>query len=183
MRSWPTCVVQPDAAGALRCRRLQRRAGAALRKTHAIDVFVDEPRSNPARPAASAHDFVWRHRQAPYDLTVYQLGNSSHHDYRWPYLFRYPGLVVLHDVRLHHARAAALLRRERADDYRARVRVEPPAVSPDLAELAVAGFDSPLYYAWPMTRLIAQSARRVAVHTRAAARELERDVPRGRLST
>ena len=27
----------------------------------------------------------------PYDLTVYQVGNSSNHDYLWPYLFRFPG--------------------------------------------------------------------------------------------
>ena len=58
----------------------------------------------------------------PYDLTVYQIGNSSHHDYIWPYLFRYPGLTVLHDAHLHHARAAALLRTNTAaDDFRARV--------------------------------------------------------------
>src|SRR5919197_774591 len=25
---------------------------------------------------ARAHDFVWRHRRAPYDLIVYQLGNA-----------------------------------------------------------------------------------------------------------
>src|SRR5438874_5550016 len=39
--------------------------------------------------AISAHDFVWRHRQQPYDLTVFQFGNSSHHDYLWPYALRY----------------------------------------------------------------------------------------------
>src|ERR1044072_7754874 len=87
---------------------------AALRSEHRIDVFVDEPvAAAPARrpePARSAHEFVWRQRQAPYDLTVYQLGNSSHHDYLWPYLFRYPGLTVLNDDHLHNARAAQLLR-------------------------------------------------------------------------
>ena len=67
-------------------------------------------------PGRSAHDFLWRRHRAPYDLTVYQLGNSSHHDYQWPYLFRFPGLVVLHDAHLHHARAAACCGRG-ADDY------------------------------------------------------------------
>ena len=107
----------------------------------------------------SAHDFVWRHQQQPYDLTVYQVGNSSHHDYLWPYLFRYPGLTVLHDAHLHHARAAALLRTLRAADYRAEFAWNHPDVNPDLAELAVAGFDNHLYYAWPMTRLVARAPR------------------------
>src|SRR6478672_11119996 len=80
----------------------------ALADEHAIDVYTH----------TNAYDFVWRHRQTPYDVVVYQMGNSSHHDYIWPYLFRYPGLTVLHDAHLHHARAATLLRTKRVQDYR-----------------------------------------------------------------
>jgi DNA-binding transcriptional LysR family regulator len=64
---------------------------AALADEHQIDCFVDEPLAGGAcagHPLLSAHDFVWRHRRAPYDLVVYQLGNSSHHNYQWPYVFR-----------------------------------------------------------------------------------------------
>ena len=46
---------------------------------------------HPGEGLASAHDFVWSHRRAPYDLTVFQLGNAACHDYMWGYLFRYPG--------------------------------------------------------------------------------------------
>src|SRR5688572_13064545 len=77
----------------------------------AIDVFVDR---NPARSedhVFSAHDVVWRQRRNPYDVTVFHLGNASCHDYMWAYLFRYPGLVVLHDAQLHQARALWLTRR------------------------------------------------------------------------
>ena len=35
---------------------------------------------------------------------------------------------------------------------------------PDLAELAIAGFDNHLYYSWPMTRLVVQASRLTAVH-------------------
>ena len=56
-----------------------------------------------------AHDFVWKQQRAPYDLIVYQLGNARWHDYMWAYLVAYPGLVVLHDIRVHHARARHLL--------------------------------------------------------------------------
>lgn len=159
---------------------------------HAIDVFVDERDARLAALAArhedpapregdvrvqSAHDFVWRAARGQYDLNVYQLGNSQLHEYIWPYLFQWPGLVVLHDARLHHARGRALLRRGRADDYRAEFRWNHPDVSPDLAELAVRGFDGPYYYHWPMTRAVVASARVVACHSRGAAAELAEQFP------
>ena len=78
-----------------------------------IDVFVDEESAGGERPGPSgsdrpnvsnvtvlgAHDFLWRHTRRPYDVIVYQLGNAPCHDYMWPYLVRFPGLVVLHGVR------------------------------------------------------------------------------------
>jgi glycosyltransferase involved in cell wall biosynthesis len=147
-----------------------------LRTRHQIDVYVDgTPGTTPG--ADPAHEFVWRHRINPYDLTVYQVGNSSHHDYLWPYLFRYPGLTVLHDAHLHHARAAQLLRTKRAADYRAEFAANHPHVHPDLAELAVAGFDNYLYYSWPMTRLVIEASRLTAVHTESTARELTAEHP------
>jgi glycosyltransferase involved in cell wall biosynthesis len=138
----------------------------------AIDVYVDERVARVAADAHSAHDFVWRHRRQPYDLTIFQFGNSSHHDYAWPYALRYPGLVVLHDTHLHHARAALLLRERRVDDYRAEFTWNQPAANPDLAEIAIAGFDSTLYYEWPMARVLVETARLVAVHGEGARNEL-----------
>lgn len=123
-------------------------------------------------PSGTAHDFPWTHRQRPYDLIVYQFGNSSHHDYQWAYALRYPGLVVLHDTHLHHARAAFLLRERRAADYRAEFAWNHPEVTADVAELAVAGFDSGLYYQWPMVRALVDASRLVAVHGEATRRLL-----------
>ena len=139
---------------------------------HSIDVFADEPVARATPRARSAHDFVWQHLRQPYDLVVYQFGNSSHHDYTWPYALRYPGLVVLHDTHLHHARAALLLRERRLDDYRREFAWDQPGENPDLAELAVAGLDSALYYRWPMVRALIAASRLTAVHGEGAAREL-----------
>ena len=47
---------------------------------------------------------------------LYQVGNSSHHDFLYPALFRHPGVLVLHDLVLHHAR---LLSHLRSDEVRA----------------------------------------------------------------
>jgi glycosyltransferase involved in cell wall biosynthesis len=156
---------------------------AALRDDHQIDVYVDEPVVSLAPGTHSAHDFVWRHQRAPYDLTVYALGNSSHHDYEWPYLFRYPGLTVLHDAHLHHARAAALLRTFRAAHYRTELAWNHPESARDVAELAVKGFDNHLHYFWPMTRLVARASRVVAVHAAAIAERLREESPGARIET
>ncbi len=156
---------------------------AGLRASHDVDVFADEPSAHAARgggsanPVRSAHDFVWEHRLRAYDLTVFQLGNSSAHDFLWPYLFRFPGLAVLHDVHLQHARAAALLRARRGNEYRDEFKANHPGTSPDMAELAVRGFDSHLYYGWPMTKLVVDASRITAVHSALSAEALRGQSP------
>src|SRR6476469_3418510 len=121
------------------------RTGIAACSAEAVDALTARGYQIDRYPESRAHDFPWIEQQRPYDLIVYQFGNSSHHDYMWPYALRYPGLAVLHDTHLHHARAALLWREKRAVDYRRELAWSEPGVNPDAAELAVAGFDSRLY--------------------------------------
>jgi len=155
---------------------------------HAIDVFVDAKRRRldpvaDAPPAAggvrvlSAHDFIWRRRKYPYDLPVYQIGNSHLHRFIWAYLFKYPGLAVLHDGRVHHARAEALVPHARTPDYRAEFAWNHPDVPPAAAEFAALGLDGILYYQWPMLRGVVESARLVAPHSRGLHRMIARQWP------
>lgn len=143
----------------------------ALARHAAIDVFLDRPptpRGTPGDAAVrlwSAYEFPRLHAAAPYDLVVYQLGNAGCHDYMWAYLVRYPGLVVLHDAQLHHARAASLMRQGRADDYRAEFRFSHPDASPEVAEFVVNGLQGSPYYLWPHRRVPLAASRAVAVHS------------------
>jgi glycosyltransferase involved in cell wall biosynthesis len=156
-----------------------------LRHRHEIDLFVDDGVWRAAGghlhagrgpltvalagplglPLFRAYDFAVAHERAPYDLVVYQTGNAGCHRYMWPYLFRWPGLVVLHDAALHHARAQALLLDKRADDYRAEFRFNHPGVDPRVADFVVAGLQGSPYYLWPMLRLVMNRARALAVHS------------------
>ena len=171
----------PVATGVARC---SADLIAALGATHEIEVFVDESNlKKTGSRAYSAHDFLWRHHRQAYDLVVYQLGNSSHHDYQWPYLFRFPGLVVLHDAHLHHARASCLLRTSRADDYRAEFAANHPGANPALAELTIAGFDNHLHYLSSMTKLVVERSRTAAVHSSATAGRLRTISPGARIET
>ena len=143
-----------------------------LAPAHAIDAFS----------AANVRDFLWQARREPYDLVVYQLGNAACHDFMWGYLAAFPGLVVLHDARLHQARARDLLRQallqpERADDYRREFCYDHPEAPRDFVEYAVAGLGGPIYYCWPMLRAVLRTARLVAVHNPRVAADLREEYP------
>src|SRR5712664_4142156 len=138
-----------------------------LERELAIDRF-DEPR---------AHDFIWRNQRAPYDLIVYQLGNASCHDFVWAYLARFPGLVVVHDPTLHHARARQLLAERRFDDYRREFWFDHPAANRDFVEYAVEGLGGPIYYFWSMLPAVMKTARMVAVHNERVAADLREEFP------
>jgi glycosyltransferase involved in cell wall biosynthesis len=157
---------------------------ALAARAHAIDVFVDDaavpvPARQPDTPPApgearvsSAHDFVWRHARDPYDLVIYQIGNSRLHEFIWPYLFRWPGLVVLHDARLHHARGRALLMRQKKQAYRDEFYFDHPDAADGAAELGVRGYAGVFYYQWPMVRAVIEASRLTASHSRGAQAEL-----------
>ena len=138
-----------------------------LAPTHAIDCFSE----------ANARDFVWKARRDPYELVVYQLGNAPCHDYMWAYLAAYPGLVVLHDARLHQSRARSLLQQGRFDDYRREFWYDHPDARRDFVEYAVEGLGGPIYYCWPMLRAVLRTARQVAVHNPRVAADLLEEFP------
>ena len=160
---------------------------AALAPDADIDVFVDDddpadlaPRLGGSVAVRPAHDFVWMQARRPYDLTVYQLANAASHAYLWGYAVRYPGLAVLHDQVLHHARGAHLRRAHRRRDYRAEVRYDRPdleASIPAVADLAVPH----LLANWPLVRPILATARRCVVHDSAAADDFRGRYPEGRV--
>ena len=129
--------------------------------------------------ALNAHEFVWRHRRTPYHLTVYQLGNATCHDFMWAYLFRYPGLVVLHDLQLHQARALYLTKRwhPRIDDYMAEVRANHPDAPADLPYLVLARMADRMYQHWPLTRLVIERSRTTVVHNQWVAEDLRAKHP------
>jgi glycosyltransferase involved in cell wall biosynthesis len=49
----------------------------------------------------SFHHSDFSEKVEQYDEVLYQLGNSSNHSYMLPYLDKYPGVVVMHDVHYH----------------------------------------------------------------------------------
>ena len=153
-----------------------------LARRHCIDLFTntqpDERAGVPrgATAAFSAHDFVWKHARHAYDLIMYQLGNSSVHDYMWPYLTRYPGLVVIHDGNLHDARASYYFSRGDYAGYRAEFVYNDPRHGA-ASELGIGGQLTALKTYWPMLRTPIACARTVAVHNSWLAAQLREHHP------
>jgi glycosyltransferase involved in cell wall biosynthesis len=167
----------------------------ALAGGHEIDVYVDrdvwDARVGEARrgrdgywsfeslgcQVRAAHDFLPLHARAAYELVTYQLGNAACHDYMWPYLMRCPGLVVLHDRHVHHARARALLQQARADDYRAELASAEPGAPPGVADWVIAGVGNMAAWLWPLTGDLVRASRAIAVHYPRVADELREQTP------
>jgi glycosyltransferase involved in cell wall biosynthesis len=160
-----------------------------LASRHQIEAFVDDGdrRRGVAGtdPVAGvlvrgAHDFPWRHATEPFDACVFQLGNERCHDYIWPYMVRYPGLVVIHDGQLHQARAASLIERNHLDQYRAEFSYCHPRAPHALHEVVICGMAdaiASMYYDHPMVRIPVEAARVAAVHNRLMAEELSEKHP------
>ena len=150
----------PSSSASLPCHRTALLA--RLKDRYAIDRYIGTApgqRHNVPPRTFSAHDFVWKQLQDPYDLTVYDVADSPRHDFVWPYLVRYPGLVVLHDERLHRSRARILFAQARGDAYHAEFHYNHPEANPDIPELNLAMLVGATSELWPMRRVIIESSR------------------------
>jgi glycosyltransferase involved in cell wall biosynthesis len=133
-----------------------------LKQQYEVDVFVENRlRRNGVYPH---HDFYRRHSIRPYDLTLYQLGNSTFHEYTYGYMYHYPGATVFHDSCLHHSRAAMWVRRGYYQEYEEEVRLEYSQADQITAALRARKDGGLLLYYFPFVKLILQCSLAAASH-------------------
>lgn len=76
-----------------------------------IDVYIDQYSADYEEKENvhiySAKKFPRRYKM--YDRIIYQVGNSLYHEYMFPYIKKYPGIVVLHDYNLRSVLEAVYL--------------------------------------------------------------------------
>jgi glycosyltransferase involved in cell wall biosynthesis len=175
---------------------------ALLAPEHEIHVFHAQGAVDPlALPAGvrvhHASGFAARHQGTPFDLAIYQMGNGPAHDFLYAPMAATPGLLVLHDLVLHHSRARMFLdspaalayaaepgsaeRKAAADAILARYRDEVAYVYPAAGErLTFAHLNTTgdlLPYAYPLFRLPGEAARVVAVHNDFMLRAVAEECP------
>jgi glycosyltransferase involved in cell wall biosynthesis len=172
----------------------------ALRGRFAIEAFHAQDAVDAARlgvPAHAAAALEQRHRARPFDAVVYQMGNGDAHAFLYDLLPRVPGLLVLHDLVLHHARARTFLdapavrayaaaphdarlrdaARVPLDAYGAELAYAYPAQAERLAAAQLGTVGDLLPYAYPLFRLPVEASRAVAVHNAFMADAVRAEVP------
>ena len=138
---------------------------------------------------------------SPSTLPVYQMGNSPHHDFIYRFVFRQPGVLVLHDLVLHHSRLASYLASPEVTDYRkdlgnkqkraralarleeyaAEVEAAYPRQGPSVAEVAIRTGGGRLLYAYPLYELLVRASKMTLVHSLAARRQVLEACPESKV--
>lgn len=173
-----------------------------LAGAHEVELFHGQDEVEAARlpagaPVHPASELLDRHRERPFDVAVYQLGNGRAHDFLYDVLSRVPGLLVLHDLVLHHARAAYFLESEAVrawrrdpssgpareaarpslDAWRRELEYSYPGRGERLYEAHLGTVGDLLPYAYPLFRIPVEASRAVAVHNAFAAGAIRAEVP------
>jgi glycosyltransferase involved in cell wall biosynthesis len=175
---------------------------ALLAARHELELFhgqagVDASRFPHGVLLYPAEELEPRSRERPFDLVVHQLGNNHLHDFQYPLLSRVPGLLVLHELVLHHARAARFLESDAVRAWRAspgsvaaRREAEPmleawraeleyayPGRGDRLHAAQLGTVGDLLPYAYPLFRIPVEASRAVAVHNRYMADAVRDELP------
>ena len=180
---------------------------ALLAPRHAIDVFHGQKDVDASTLPAGcglhpADELASRHRERPYDLAIHQLGNGPAHAFVYPLLSMVPGLLVLHDLVLHHSRAAMLMgagarayaadpssvalrdaARAGEDQYAAEVARAYPGQARRLVATHLNTIGDLLPYAYPLFQGPVAVSRATAVHNAAMARAIRSEMPEARVVT
>lgn len=163
-----------------------------------VEAYTDELPEPPLDvPCYSWEEFEKRQSLDPQALPVYQMGNSLHHDFLYPFVFRHPGVLVLHDLVLHHSRLAMYMnapevteykadmgdtaKRDRAlaklAEYAAEVETSYPGQGDEIAEIAIRMGGGRLLYQYPLHELLVRASKMTLVHNRVARDELQASFP------
>ncbi|MEZ4571954.1 MAG: glycosyltransferase family 4 protein, partial [Thermomicrobiales bacterium] len=109
--------------------------------------------------------------------TIIHIGNSEFHDRAYSAAHEISAVVVLHDVVLHHARAARMLRLGQSREYWRELQREYGAAGVDAGRALLAGRDLHDVEAFPLCESFVRNARVAVVHSEYAAQSILSRVP------
>lgn len=112
-----------------------------------------------------------------FDVALYQMGNSMHHDAIYPVLLRYPGIVVLHEPGLHHFMATRTIPRGDFAGYAREMGYAAGVEGTDLAYRIRRGEAEHPLYSMPLNERLLDHSLGVIVHSRYVAEGIRRARP------
>ncbi len=128
------------------------------------------------RPLAAYPQERWQ-----FDLPLYQMGNSVHHQDLYAMMRRYPGVVVLHDYFLHHFIAHTTAGQGRYDGYTRELGYAHGEAGTALAWAIRAGQAQHPLASLPLNRRVLDLSLGVLVHSHTVADWVRNEVGHGRL--
>ena len=125
------------------------------------------------RVEVRAFDSLDGYRRGDFDDVIYQLGNNPHHEVMYAEAMREPGVIVLHDLVLHHLIVEMTLARGDAEGYVAALEASHGAAGAAWARGRAAGLHSEMgNFLLPASVEIARRSRAVIVHNHYAKERL-----------
>lgn len=152
-----------------------------------IDVYVDGYIPDPFASFGClrvfpAREFERRDRREPYACVVYQFGNSPAHAYMYELALRRPGVVVLHDIMLHHLMLSMVTRRGGASRYRALMAGHYGEEGRLAAERVLQGRLPSGLFNFPLSESLIERSRHVIVHSEFSCRQVVEWLPAAAVS-
>lgn len=144
----------------------------------ALEITLVTDHITPTNPALAAFPKIdvreLDARASSFDAIVYHIGNAPLYANFYNAALRVPGVIVLHDVVLHHLRAWQTIERGNASAYFDALRA---AYGETVAAQAKQNPASIHRFEYPLSEEVVQHARGVMVHSEFAARFARRAAP------
>lgn len=115
------------------------------------------------------------------DIALYHIGNNQLHSAIYDRALAHPGVVVLHDAALQHFFLGRLTAEEYVDEFIFNYGEWTRSLAEDLWKHRARSASDPRYFAWPMLKRIATTARAIVVHNPAAAAIVQKHAPDTRI--
>ncbi|MBC7233183.1 MAG: glycosyltransferase [Chloroflexi bacterium] len=148
-----------------------------------MDLFIDDGYV-PSNPTVRSNFVVHNYRDFPnlasqYDIAVYHMGNEpNYHGYIYHMLRQYPGIVVLHDLVLHHCIYGLTVAKGDIEGYLAEMRYSYGREGEIVATQIVEGRNPDLMYRYPLMERVLDSSRGVIVHNNYALHQVWKKRPK-----
>jgi glycosyltransferase involved in cell wall biosynthesis len=111
------------------------------------------------------------------DVALYHIGNNQLHSAIYNRALAAPGVVVLHDAVLQHFFLGRLTEQQYVNECIFNYGEWTRSLAEDLWKHRARSAADPRYFAWPMLKRIATTARAIVVHNPAAAAIVRRHAP------
>lgn len=115
------------------------------------------------------------------DVALYHIGNNQLHGAIYDRALTHPGIVALHDAVLQHFFLGQLTERQYVDEFVFNYGEWTRSLAGDLWKNRARSAADPRYFAWPLLKRLATTARAVVVHNPAAAAIVRKHAPDARV--